>query len=319
MSAEPVKTPAPSPMTTLPAADAACPMIGEDRECSRRLVLSECLDAWQREAERGEVDTGRYRLRYGAWGHGPALVLIPGLCSDARMFVLLMARLRSHFRCIAYDLPTGADDGARLTRYRHDDLVRDLFALLDHRRLRQCFLWGSSFGATIALAALAEQPRRFMRAIVQGGFARRPLAPAEVLAVHWARYLPGTVGAVPLLERLTRRNHFAPFAERGAAEWEFFLQRQGAVPIRAFAQRALLMHHTDLRDRLPRIDVPVLLVTGDSDPLVGKASEHELRAGLPLAARAEIERCGHYPHLTHPEVCAEVVRQFLLPTPCGSE
>lgn len=304
----------PTPET---AAEPTCPMLGEERECSQRLVLAECLDAWRREAEPGAIETGRSLCRYFVWGRGPALVLIPGLCSDAQMFVMLAARLRSHFRCVAYDLPTGTDDGARLTRYRHDDLVRDLFALLDHLRLRQCFLWGSSFGATVALAALAEQPRRFTRAVVQGGFARRPLAPAELLAVHWARYLPGTVGAVPLLRALTRRNHFAPFARRGMAEWEFFLQRQGSVPIRAFAQRALLMHRTDLRARLPRIDVPVLLITGDEDPLVGKAAEYELRAGLSIAARAEIEQCGHYPHLTHPEVCAEIVRQFLLPTPCG--
>ena len=61
----------------------------------------------------------------------------------------------------------------------------------------------------------------------------------------------------------------------------------------------------------------MLMICGDRDPLVGKACEGELRQGLPNVARAEIERCGHQAHLTHPEVMAEVVQQFLLPTPCG--
>ena len=29
---------------------------------------------WQSDARRGEIDTGRYRCRYYAWGKGPALV-----------------------------------------------------------------------------------------------------------------------------------------------------------------------------------------------------------------------------------------------------
>jgi pimeloyl-ACP methyl ester carboxylesterase len=60
------------------------------------------------------------------------------------------------------------------------------------------------------------------------------------------------------------------------------------------------------------------LVCGDRDALVGKACAQELKQGLPFVARAEIEQCGHYPHLTHPEVLSEVVRQLLLPN-CGTE
>jgi pimeloyl-ACP methyl ester carboxylesterase len=38
-----------------------------------------------------------------------------------------------------------------------------------------------------------------------------------------------------------------------------------------------------------------------------------LRRGLPHVRRVEIAGCGHFPHLTHPEVLAELLHQFLTP------
>src|SRR5438128_1836158 len=124
---------------------------------ARPLALADCLHRWRHEAQHGEVDTGRYRCRYHSWGHGPALVFIPGLSLESTSFVMAMAGLQTQFRCIGYELPTGDADGAALTRYRHHDLRDDLCALVDHLQIERCYLTGFSFGATIALAAMAEQ------------------------------------------------------------------------------------------------------------------------------------------------------------------
>jgi pimeloyl-ACP methyl ester carboxylesterase len=285
-------------------------------DCTKRLLLGECLERYGREAQQSVVDTGRYRCRYVVWGRGPTLVLIPGMGMDALGFVMLLARLRSDFRCVSFDLPDGEADGAHLMTYRPADFVADLFALLDHLSIRQCFLLGSSFGSTIALAALHSQPSRFPRAILQGGFARRPLARAEVLAASFARFLPGRLGRLPLVRRILEHNQRAPFLAREPEVWDFFVEQNLRIPLRAFAARALIIHRLDLRPILPAIVQPVLMVCGDRDPLVSKVCEQELKEGLPLVARAEIEQCGHVPQFTHPEVLAELVRQFLLPT-CG--
>src|SRR5207249_9209613 len=118
----------------------------------------------------------------------------------SRSFIMPMARLTEHFRCIAYDLPTGRGDGARLRRYVHADLLDDLLALLDHLQLPQAYLFGSSFGATITLAALHKGPDRFPRAVLQGGFAYRPLARAEVLLARLARRWGWPLRTFPLRE-----------------------------------------------------------------------------------------------------------------------
>ncbi len=116
--------------------------------------LDAALAAWRKEAHFGQVHTPRYRCRFFVWGHGPPIVFVHGLADRARSFVPLVAGLRTEFTALAYDLPNG-DDGAALGRYRHRDYVADLIELLERMRWRQAYLFGSSFGSTIALAALA--------------------------------------------------------------------------------------------------------------------------------------------------------------------
>src|SRR5207245_6866652 len=82
-------------------------------------TLAEALERFEKEAVRGTCDTGRYRCSYSTWGEGPPLVFLHGLADSSQAFVMPMALLSRFFRCISYDLPTGRDDGARLSRYTH--------------------------------------------------------------------------------------------------------------------------------------------------------------------------------------------------------
>jgi 3-oxoadipate enol-lactonase len=281
--------------------------------CATRLTLAEVLSRFEREAHRGFCDTGRYRCPYYVWGSGPDLVFVRGLCDDRLSFVMPIARLAQQFRCISYDLPAGGADRACLSRYRHDHLVDDLQALLDHLAVPQAYLFGSSFGSTIVLEALRRQPPRFPRGILQGGFARRPLARAEKLLAAFARYWPWGMARVPLREPLLRLAHVKPFAQRGPEFWNYFLVRFSAPPMAAVARRALMVKDLDLCPVLAEIRQPILLICGDYDPVVGKRCEQDLLQGLRQLVRAEIEDCGHLPQFTHPEVLAELIQRYLTP------
>jgi pimeloyl-ACP methyl ester carboxylesterase len=281
------------------------------------LALAEALRRYEAEAVRGTLDTGRYRCAYAVWGEGPPLLCIPGMADQGRSFVLVNAHLAGHFRCISYDLPTGRGDGARLGRYAHADLVADALALLDHLGVRQSYVLGCSFGATVALAALRAQPGRLPRGILQGSFAHRPLAPAEVLLARLLRCCPGSMSRLPFRQALLRRTHQAPFAGRPPEVWDFLVSVWNSPPLAAVAHRALVLHQLDLRPGLADIRQPVLLVGGDTDPLVGRACEEELLQGLPNAGRVELGACGHNPLYTHPEELAGLIHRFLTPPACA--
>ena len=277
------------------------------------LPLAEVLESFRREAVHGVFDTGRYRCPYFTWGQGPPLVFIHGLADSSRSFVPVIALLTQHFRCISYELPKGRGDRARVWEYRHHHLVADLFALLDHLGLPQSYVFGSSFGSTITLAAAHQQPKRLPRVILQGGFARRPLYRAELLLARIARYLPGIMGGLPFRERLIRRALCGPFAGRPAEAWQYCLECTATPPVSATGYHALILNRVDLRPILPEIRQPVLLLCGEIDPLIGPIHEEVLLKGLPNAGRVTISGCGHTPSFTHPELLAALVRDFLTP------
>jgi pimeloyl-ACP methyl ester carboxylesterase len=278
--------------------------------------LQTAFDRFSQEAIRGVCNTGHYRCPYFEWGNGPPLFFIPGVAASGRSFILTIARLTAYFRCIAYDLPTGRGDGARLGRLTHSSLVADAFSILDHLRIEQAYLYGSSFGSTIALAAMHGRPERIPRAVLQGGFARRPLAPAERALASMARYWPGTMRYMPFRTKALRMAHFGPFADRPRELWDHFIKYTGEVPIAVLARHGLLLHETDVRPILPQIRQPILMVCGDRDALVRPIHEQLLLDGLPNVRRLELDNCGHFPYLTHSEALAEIVRQFL--TPAGA-
>jgi pimeloyl-ACP methyl ester carboxylesterase len=300
-----------NPAITLSPGHLVTPSSCHEPGCSQKQLLGPTLEQFQREAVWRTFDTGRYRCRYVLWGKGPALVFVPGLCDDPETFVLPMARLSEHFCCLAYTMPTGSGDGARLAGYDHADLVSDLLALLDHVGIQHAYLLGTSLGATVALVALHDEPERFPRGVLQAGFARRPLAWAEVLLASLARWWPGRLEQLPLRRFLLDHTLKASFAGREPEVWRYYLRHDGLQPVTSVARRALLVHQTDLRPLLPEIRQPVLLICGERDPVVFKACEQDLLRGLPNVARAEIEECGHLPQYTHPEVLSEVVRRFL--------
>jgi pimeloyl-ACP methyl ester carboxylesterase len=278
---------------------------------AKPLSLKDALQRFEREASRGIFDTGASRCPYYTWGQGPPLLFIHGLADFAAGYVPVISLLAEHFRCIAYDLPDG-DQAGRLT---HDDLVKDVFVLLDHLGLRQSYVLGSSFGSTLALAAMRACPERLPRGILAGGFAQRRLSPAEMLLARLGLHLPGRMGLLPF-RRWVGRHNFGPLAKQRPELVEFFLQTGAATPLAPGARRALMIHSLDLCAYLPSIRQPVLMICGECDTLVRQQCEEPLLQGLPNVARVELADCGHVPHYSHPEAMAEVVRRFLTPPAC---
>lgn len=275
--------------------------------------LGEARARFAKEATRGVCRTSHYRMPYYAWGEGPPLVFVHGLADSSHSFLMPVSRLAAHFRCIAYDLPTGRGDGARVRQWTHDDLVRDLWELLDHLGLRQAYVFGSSLGSTVVLKAMAQRPERIPRALLQGALANRPLTRRERWVARVGQFLPGTAGMLRGREKVLHRINGAEFAGRPPEVWRYFIERTALAPLASVARQALVLDGADVRPLLPGIRQPVLLICGDQDTIVPAGYQDVLMEGLPNAGRVTIQGCAHVPSYTHPETLAEVVRQFLTP------
>ena len=274
--------------------------------------LQSALAACRQQSRSGVLETGRYRMRYFSWGTGPPLVFIHGMADVGLAFAMVMHRLCTRFTSIAYELPNGANDGAQLVRYRHSDYTADLVALLDHLKHDRAALVGSSFGSTIALAAMASMPERFTHGVLQNGFAFRPLNRVQRMFAQVARFWPGWFADWPELHRIvmTRIEH-ASISQAPREIAAFYRASSARDSDRGLPLRALAIDSLDLRQSLSAIRIPTLLLCGDCDHLVPQSCWDDLAASLPFARRIEIAGCGHYPQYTHPAQMAGAIESFL--------
>lgn len=259
----------------------------------------------------------RYRMTYRMLGQGPPLIWVPGIATTYRSYAMVLNLLAERFRTIQYAYPGDAPDGARLGRIDHDDLADDLFGLIDHLGLGRVFVAGLSFGSTVALKALAREPRRFPRAVLQGGFAHRRFTFAERTALLLGRRFPGTLAQLPLHETILSYNCRSDFPALISDRWDFHLEQHRLTPIRALAHRTTLLTRLDLRPILPSISTDVLLVRGREDRVVPESHLQVLRSGLPRVETAVLPTVGHIPHMSHVDQFARLVGDWLLP--CAPE
>ena len=77
------------------------------------------------------------------------------------------------------------------------------------------------------------------------------------------------------------------------------------------------MTDLDLRPILAHIPNELLLVQGKEDRIVASTYFEQLKGALPRAEGMILPTVGHHPHLTHAEVLAGLIGDWLLP--CAPE
>jgi pimeloyl-ACP methyl ester carboxylesterase len=274
--------------------------------------------AYDQNAEAAIWDGPRYRLTYRVLGQGPPLIVCPGIASTYRGYAVMLNRLAARFRTVVYDYPgEQPGDGARLGRITHDDLVADVFGLIEHLHFGRVFLFGPSFGSTVVLRLLHREPRRFPRAVLQGAFARRHFTMAERCALFFGRLIPGHVGRLPLQEPLLAWNNKCHFPDPVLDRWPYFVEQNGLTPIAPLARRLDMLARLDLRPILKEVPTEILILHGNEDRLIPRRYYDELCAVLPNAQGVLMPLVGHQPHFTHPEALAQAIGDFLLPCAPG--
>ena len=255
----------------------------------------------------GYAHLSHYSVNYREWGEGPPLVLVPGLAGGYELLGPLARLLASRFRVISFQLRGEDDCFALRQRFGLADLVTDLGEFLNWHRLENPIVMGVSFGGVLALEYAARCPHRLQKLIVQGAGAR-----------YEHGLLPRVAGAVlsrfPLPSDNPFINQFFNLLFGGKQKpgplFEFVTQQCWQTDQSVMAYRLRLLEQYDLGERVHRIRVPTLVLTGERDLLVSERSLRELETGLRDAEVRQLRGCGHLAFVTDPERVAAEVRRF---------
>jgi pimeloyl-ACP methyl ester carboxylesterase len=174
--------------------------------------------------------------------------------------------------------------------YMHREAERVLPELLARAGVRRPILFGHSDGASIALIHSAARPGE-----VSGLVLEAPHVFVEPLTVASIAALGGAYETTDLRRRLAR-HHRDP---------DLMFRRWNRIWLDP-AFRAW-----DIRDCLPRISAPVLMIQGEDDEYGTRAQLEAI--GSAAAGRTEVlmlPACGHAPHRDQTEAVLDRTRRF---------
>jgi N-formylmaleamate deformylase len=243
-------------------------------------------------------------LRSG--GAKPPVVLLHGLMGSGACWTSLARALEREFDVVMPDARGHGDSSAPHHGYRYGDHANDVVGLIGGLGLSRPVLLGHSMGGMTA-AVVASRSSEILRGLilVDPTF----LSPERQREVHDSDVADQHRRALALQKSELVAQAHARHPRRSPELVE--LQAEARLKTRLAAFDVLTPPNPDYRGVVSAIDVPTLLVIGDSSPVVTLDMARELQSSNPRVRIEQINDAGHGLPFEQPERLAEVVVSFL--------
>ncbi|WP_436531836.1 alpha/beta fold hydrolase [Actinoplanes sp. HUAS TT8] len=255
-----------------------------------------------------EVRIGDLPLVCHVRGRGPRCVAHPA--GPGMHWEYLRMPLAERDHTMIYVEPAGTGDSGSLpadARYDLDTYVKHLDAVVAAFADEPVFVLGHGHGGFVAQSYALTRPRALAGLIL---YATGAVADAPMLAqARWNlhRDTDGDAGDVEAASRRLREvlpSHFAHY-ERRRPEFAPLVDA-----VRCWPRPAADFAAFDLRERIPSISVPTMILAGAHDFVFGPSSAAALRAAMPSAGVALFENSGRFAHVEEAERFASVLMEF---------
>ena len=265
--------------------------------------------------------SGQVNIAYQVVGAGPIdVVFVMGWVSHLEYFwneptfAAFLSRLASMARLILFDKRgTGMSDPVPISELPSlDQRMADVQAVMDAAGSRRAVLMGVSEGGPLCALFAATHPDITRGLIMIGSYARRLRAPdypwgptaeerdqfCQMIVKEWG-------GPVGIDERAPSRALDPEFR----AWWAAYL-RMGSSPGAAVALTRMNAE-VDIRDVLPTIRVPALIIHRTGDRLLKVEEGRYLASRIPGATMAELPGDDHLPFVGDQLAVLSAIDQFL--------
>lgn len=253
------------------------------------------------ETDSTEVFGLRTRHLIRGEGSGPVLVL-HGWGASIETVYPIVNGLSPVARVHALDLPGFGETAPPPQPWGVEEYQRFVAAYMDAAGIDRATIVAHSNGGRIAIRMAATEPRRVAKLVLVDSAGIRPrrtprwyrrVAMAKA-GKHAARYLGHT--GERLRDALVGRAASADYAAAGELR-----------------PTLVKLVNADLREYMPQIAVPTLLIWGAEDADTPVAMAREMERLIPDAGLVVLEGAGHYSYLDQPARFARIVSHFVAP------
>jgi pimeloyl-ACP methyl ester carboxylesterase len=262
---------------------------------------------------------GTINIAYQTIGDGPFdIVLVPGWVSNLDVFweeprlARFFMRLAAFSRLILFDKRgTGLSDRIPGTPTL-EDRMEDVRAVMDAVGSERAALFGYSEGGPMCALFAATYPNLSSGLIMVGSYPRRfrtddyPIGPTKEQSESFIEAIPDNWGTTFALDARAPSVKDDP---RFQQWWGRYLRMSASPAAAQDLMRANL--EIDIREILPSISVPTLLIHAIRDQTMDIEHSRYMQSRIPNAKLIEIEAQDHLPWLDGSEGILNAIEQFL--------
>jgi len=257
-----------------------------------------------------QAEVNNLSIGYQENGRGQPLVFLHGGVSDSRFWERELQVFSDDFHTIAWDAPGCGISDDPLEDYGLSDYADDLAGLLEKIGVDDPIILGISFGGGLAIEFFNRHPDAAKALILVSAYAgwAGSLSEDEVARRVEKGRAQSTMDPAAVAEMwLPSLFYKSPSQEKIEKEKEIisdFHPKGSQIMLEAFAK-------ADLRDVLPNIDVPTLLLYGEEDVRSPTHVAKEIHEGIPNSTLIFVEDVGHLINIEAPELFDLEVRRFI--------
>ena len=285
------------------------------------LVLLLCGQAVSQSVQPTKIHVRGVELHYIEQGRGEPLILLHGGQGDYRFWGPQMEALSPRYRVISYSRRYHYPNNNPLTSNYRSAFTEadDLAAFIRQLKLGRAHLVGTSMGAFTALALAVNHPEMVRSLVLAETPVHRWAADdpdgaalqREFVATIWG---PAAAAFKAGDDEGAMRIFVDGFAGRPTFDKLPPERRAAAVQNSRFfkaATSAADPFPNLSKDKVRRLSVPILIVTGENTLRILKLINEELARLLPKAERVTIPNAGHGSARENPQAFNEAVLSFL--------
>ncbi|PNQ82913.1 alpha/beta fold hydrolase [Paenibacillus sp. F4] len=234
-----------------------------------------------------------------------ALVFLHFYGGSTRTWSKMIDVLKEEHRCIAYDQRGWGSSDKSATSYTIEDLADDAHALIQELGLKRYVLVGHSMGGKAAQLLASRNPSGLEALILVAPSPPSPQNMPQELRNAMVHFYDNREGAEIALSNLA----LLPLEEHIR---EMVLEdMQNSAPLARAAWPKTAMQE-DISAEVKNINVPTLVLAGESDPVDRLESmTSELLPRIPHAELHVISQTGHLSPLEVPDRLCEKISRFL--------
>lgn len=260
-----------------------------------------------------KIKVNNINMYYEIHGEGRPLVLVSGFSADHLGWTPVLGALSKKYQVILFnnrgagqtDVPSGV--------YSIEQMAHDIFSLCKALNIFNADFIGNSMGGFLVQQLAYQYPALTRSIVISNSVMSRSSSVFQIYADAQLELIKANAPSEALCKiGISWCFSWDYLSQPGKLEALIQLSKSNPHPftVTGYEGQLAAIKTFDARPWIKKIKAPTLVVTGDEDIIFFHALSKKIAAAIPNAKFHCFEKCGHIPHIEHPEEYVRVVTNF---------